>query len=162
MGDLEPESAQPPAQRKNVWVHDSIAFSCDDLKGIRTPHDDPVVISLINAKHDIKWVLVDNGSSTNILFYDAFQRMKMLSHWLQAINAPLVGFTGNSIQIDRAIALPVTARTKPCHTIVTLTFLMVWVPSTYNAILDRPGLNAFRAVISNLSSLNKISNSQRD
>ena len=62
-----------------------------------TTHDDPLVISLVIAKHDVKRVLVDNESFADILFYDAFQRMKLPSHRLQPINAPLVEFTKSSI-----------------------------------------------------------------
>ena len=76
------DSQEPELQSKKARVQDSIAFSCDDLKGIKTPHDDPMVISLVIAKHDVKKVLVDHGSSTDILFYDVFQRMKLPSHQL--------------------------------------------------------------------------------
>ena len=86
---------------------------------------------------------MDNGSSMNILFYDAFQRMKSPSHRLQPINAPLVGFIENSIQVDGTIALLVTIEKRPYQETKILTFLVVWVPSTYNAILDRPSLNVF-------------------
>ena len=124
------------------------AFSCDDLKGIKTPHDNPVVISLVITKHDVKRILVDNGSSMDILFYDAFQRMNLPSYRLQPINAPLVEFTKNFVQVDRAIPLLVTIRKRPYQATKILAFLVVWVPSAYNAILGRPSLNAFQAVIS--------------
>ena len=45
-GNFELELARPPPQSKKARVHDSIAFSYDDLKGMRNPHDDLVVISL--------------------------------------------------------------------------------------------------------------------
>ena len=49
MGNQENEP-----QSKKARAQHSIAFSCDDLKGVRTPHDDPMVISLVIAKHDVK------------------------------------------------------------------------------------------------------------
>ena len=64
------QETEPPS--KKARVQHSIAFSSDNLRGIRTPHDDPMVISLVIAKHDVKWVLVDNRSSVDILFYDTF------------------------------------------------------------------------------------------
>ena len=51
---------------------------------------------------------MDNGSSADILFYVAFQRMKLPPHRLKPINTSLVGFAENSIQVDEAIALLVT------------------------------------------------------
>ena len=84
-----------------------------------------MVTSLIIAKHDVKRILVDNGSSVDILFYDAFQKMKLPFHQLHPINASLVEFTKNSVQVDGAIALLVTIRKRPCQVTKTLTFLVV-------------------------------------
>ena len=52
-------------------------FFKNDLKGIQTPHNDAVVVSMIIAKYDVKRVLVDNKSSTDILFYDAFLKINL-------------------------------------------------------------------------------------
>ena len=116
-----------------------------------------MVISLVIAKHDVKKILVDNGSSVDILFYDAFQSMMLPSHRLPPINASLVKFTRNSVQVDGVIALLVTAGKRPRHATKTLTFLVVWVPSAYNAILSRPSLNAFQAIVSTYHLLLKFS-----
>ena len=40
-----------------------------------------------------------------------------------------------------------TVGTEPYQKTLRLTFLVVKVPSSYNAILGRLGLNAFRAVV---------------
>ena len=66
----------------------------------------------------------------------------------ECYSAPLVGFTGTSIPVEGAITLPVTVGTEPYQKTLRLTFLVIKVPSAYNAILGRPGLNAFRAVAS--------------
>ena len=87
---------------------------------------------------------MDNGSSVDILFYDAFQRMKLPSHQLHPINVPLVDFTRNYIQVDGVIALLVAIKKRPYQVTKTLTILVVWVPSAYNAILGRSRLNAFK------------------
>ena len=50
--------------------------------------------------------------------------------------------------VEGAITLPVTVGTEPYQKILRLTFLVIKVPSAYNAILGHPGLNAFRAVVS--------------
>ena len=74
--------------------------------------------------------------------------MKIPRARLQRVNAPLVGFTGSSVQVEGAISLPVTAGTEPRQCTVKLNFLIVRVPSAYNGILGRPGLNTLKAVIS--------------
>ena len=63
---------EEPSTSKWAWLHDMITFFEDDLKKVWNPHDDPIVISLTIFKYDIKWILVDNESSADILFYDAF------------------------------------------------------------------------------------------
>ena len=50
--------------------------------------------------------------------------------------------------VEGAITLPVTVGTKPYQKTLRLTFLVVKVPSTYNAILRHPSLNAFRVLVS--------------
>ena len=60
---------------KRPRTEDIIAFADDDLQNVQVPHTYPVVISLIIANHDVKRILVDNGSSADILYYDAFIKM---------------------------------------------------------------------------------------
>ena len=82
---------------KKAQTQDTIVFTDEDLRKVRTPHNDPVIVSLIIANYDVKRILVDNRSSVDILFYDAFQRMQIPYGQLQKINAPLVGFIVSSI-----------------------------------------------------------------
>ena len=120
---------------REVWAKSPIVFSTEELNESHIPCDDPIVVSLTIAKYDVHRILVDNGSSTDILFYDAFVRMKISRSRLQRVNAPLVGFTGSSVQVEGTISLPVTAETKPRQCTVKLNFLIVRVPSAYNGIL---------------------------
>ena len=57
---------------KRQRIDNTIFFSNDDVKRVQTPHNETVVISMTIAKYDVKRILVDNGSSTDILFYDSF------------------------------------------------------------------------------------------
>ena len=62
----EGESTKKPRQ------DDVIIFTDEDAWKIQTPHDDAVVVSTTIANYDVKRILVNNGSSTNILFYSIF------------------------------------------------------------------------------------------
>ena len=53
----------------------AITFSVSDLEGSQHPHDDPLVIRAVVANKMIHRVLVDNGSSADIIFASAFDRM---------------------------------------------------------------------------------------
>ena len=50
--------------------------------------------------------------------------------------------------VEGEITLPVTAGSPPRQTTVLMTFTVVKLPSPYNAILGRPGLNQLDAMIS--------------
>ena len=51
----------------------AITFTDEDVERIHHPHDDAIVITLLIADYTTRRVLVDNGSSADILYYQAFQ-----------------------------------------------------------------------------------------
>ena len=53
----------------------TITFSDSDMEGCQHPHDDPLVIRVIMANKTIHRVLVDIGSSADIIFASAFDKM---------------------------------------------------------------------------------------
>ena len=54
-----------------------IVFLERDSRGIRQTHDDPLVIMLRVEEFNIHRVLIDNGSSVDIIYLPAFQQMKL-------------------------------------------------------------------------------------
>ena len=54
---------------------DALTFSVSDVQGIHYPHDDPLVVTLIIANYVVKRVLIDTGSSSDILFKSAFDQL---------------------------------------------------------------------------------------
>ena len=91
-------------------------------------------------------VLVDNGSSADILYYLAFQQMRIDKEQLTPTNAPLVGFEGTRVFPLGAITLAVRAGDYPRQITREVTFLVVDCSSAYNAILGQPTLNSSKAV----------------
>ena len=49
-----------------------IEFSEEDARRLYHPHDDALVVSLRVEDYNMHQVLVDNGSSADILYYPAF------------------------------------------------------------------------------------------
>ncbi|KAK3025694.1 hypothetical protein RJ639_041699 [Escallonia herrerae] len=126
----------------------TISFSEDDVGDTRTPHDDPLVVTLRVGNFDEKRILVDNGSLAEVLFYEAFQRMNIPSDRLRKIDTPLYSFSNHPVVCEGIIALPVTVGAPPNQAKLMLDFVVVRVPSAYNAILGRTTLNQLRAVVS--------------
>ncbi|KAK3026872.1 hypothetical protein RJ639_041999 [Escallonia herrerae] len=140
MGPSTKKQKKEPAQ--------TISFSDDDVGDTRIPHDDPLVVTLRVGNFDVKRILVDNGSSAEVLFYEAFQRMNIPSDRLRKIDTPLYGFSNHPIVCEGIIALPVTVGALPNQAKLMLDLVVVRVPSAYNAILGRTTLNQLRAVVS--------------
>ncbi|XP_020235255.1 uncharacterized protein LOC109815074 [Cajanus cajan] len=62
------------------WVRPTrptITFSDSDFEGVSPHEDDPIVVSAIVMGYNVKRVLVDQGSSADIMFWEAFVGMKI-------------------------------------------------------------------------------------
>ena len=124
----------------------TITFSDSDMEGCQHPHDDMVVVKDVIANKTMHIVLVDNGSSTNIIFASAFDKMGIGREKLETINAYLRGFSGERVLPLGLIQLVLTLGDPPCQATTTVRFLIVDAKSAYNILLGRPSLNAVRAI----------------
>ena len=88
-----------------------ISFTEKDAQRLHHPHDDALVINLTIANFNM--VRVDNRSSANILYYLAFQQMRISKERLIPSNVPLIGFGGTKVMLVRSITLPITIGTYP-------------------------------------------------
>ncbi|GFZ21446.1 hypothetical protein Acr_29g0006080 [Actinidia rufa] len=95
-----------------------ITFSNDDLRGVHLPHGDALVVSAIIANFNVQRILIDNGSSADILFISAFEKMKIGLDKLHHFHTPLIGFGGNTTHPLGWINLPITLGTEPHQTTV--------------------------------------------
>uniref|UniRef100_A0A2N9F6A1 Uncharacterized protein n=1 Tax=Fagus sylvatica TaxID=28930 RepID=A0A2N9F6A1_FAGSY len=94
---------------KNVRLDDQIiSFSEEDARGTHQPHDDALVITVNIAGFTTRRVMVDNGSSADILYLPAYQQMRLDKDKLRPMDAPLVGFTGDKVCPVGIVTLPIT------------------------------------------------------
>ena len=123
----------------------AITFSDLDLDGCQHPHDDPLVIRAVVANKTVHRVLVNNGSSTNIIFALAFNKMGIEREKPKPVSAHLRGFSREKVLPLGSIQLVLTMGDSSCHAITAVRFLIVDAPSTYNMLLGRPSLNAIKS-----------------
>ncbi|GAV61370.1 hypothetical protein CFOL_v3_04897, partial [Cephalotus follicularis] len=132
-------------QQQQPRDEEVITFSEADYEGVRLPHDDPVVVTLLVELFTMKRILIDSGSSADSLYKHAFDQLRISTDQLKPVKTPLVGFAGETIHPLSSINLSVVAGTSPLQTQVEMTFLVVDTRSPYNAIVGRPGLNLLEA-----------------
>ncbi|KAK2998485.1 hypothetical protein RJ639_023954 [Escallonia herrerae] len=124
-------TSQPRNKKLKTVPTAMITFSDDDSKGIKTPHDDPLVVTIKAGNFDVKCVLIDNGSSAEILFHDAFEKMNIPTDRLRKMEAPLYGFSNHPVTTEGIIALPVAIGTPPTQANLMLDFVVIKFPTEH-------------------------------
>jgi len=85
----------------------TIVFTDENARRLHHPHDDAIVITLAIVNYTTRRVLIDNGSSADILYYPAFQQIRINKEILCQVNVPLIGFRGMKVLPVGMIFLPV-------------------------------------------------------
>ena len=142
------ETAQP---KRLLLGTDEISFTAKEQERILAPHHDALVISLTVANCLMKRILIDNGSSSNIIFLTAYQDLGLEDNTLTRKVSPLIGFSGKVKQTAGEVTLPVYAEGINLST----KFLVVVCQSAYNRILGRPWIHDMGAVPSTLHQMVK-------
>ncbi|XP_028086715.1 uncharacterized protein LOC114287535 [Camellia sinensis] len=122
---------QPAVNNGKTKMNDVISFSSRDLDRIQTPHNDALVVTLRVKDFDIRRILIDQDSSVEIMYYDAFKQLKLYDKDLAPATLPLVGF---NLQLEWSVGkiiLPFKARSV----VKQVEFWVLKVPSIYNLIL---------------------------
>ncbi|XP_050278100.1 uncharacterized protein LOC126719609 [Quercus robur] len=129
-------------------MNQDMSFNEENTKGVKQPHNDPLVITLTIEGFNTKRILVDNGSSADILYLPAFQQLKLDPRRLRPFDSPLVSFSGNRVYPKGIVTLMVTVGTYPKQLTRQLDFLVVDCPLSYNVIIERPTLNKWKSATS--------------
>ena len=125
-----------------------MSFNEADARGVKQPHNDPLVIMLNIEGFNTTRILVDNGSSADVIYLPAFQQLKLDPKRLRPFESPFVSFSGDRVYPKGIVTLTITVRTHPRQLTRQLNFLVVDYPSSYNVIIGRSTLNKWKAATS--------------
>ncbi|XP_048611603.1 uncharacterized protein LOC125585925 [Brassica napus] len=119
-----------------------ITFSALDTKGVHMPHNDPLLVDLDIGECLVAKVLIDTGSSVDLIFHDTLDKMGVDLRDMKPSSRTLTGFNGASEQMIGTIRLPVYAGgiTR------TVKFSVIRAKAPYNAILGTPWLHSMKAI----------------
>lgn len=73
----------------------NIIFYKEDTLRIKPHDDDPLVISVQQGNWNIKCVLIDPGSSADVLFWNAFQNVQLNADNIKTFNDSFKGLSTN-------------------------------------------------------------------
>ncbi|KAG7564137.1 Early growth response protein 1 C-terminal [Arabidopsis suecica] len=139
---------QRRAEASSNWLrpfdqpNDVFMFEESETNGLDRPHNDPLVITLAIGDHDVSRVLIDTGSTINVIFYETLRQMNISMSQVNQTPRPVLGFSGETLMTLGTIQMPVQASgiTK------IVDFSVTDRPTIYNAIMGTPWLNLMRAV----------------
>jgi hypothetical protein len=97
-----------PLRKESV---EEIVFNNQDLRGVQLPHSDALVITLRIGEFDVKRILIDPGSSVEIMYESLFKGLGLGKKDLSRTEGPLSGFSGETVIPSGKVTINVRAGT---------------------------------------------------
>lgn len=133
-----------------------IIFKEEEMEYLDLNHDDALVIFMRMVNTLIK-VMINIGSSTNMLYFHAFQKFGILTNDFTPMTFLLMRFTGNLISPLRIVNIYVTFGDKLYSKTIITKFIVVDILLAYNEIIGLFMLNRLRAMVSTHNMVMKFS-----
>ncbi|PKA60999.1 hypothetical protein AXF42_Ash020807 [Apostasia shenzhenica] len=124
-----------------------IVFSAGDLPQEGVNHDDPIVIVAEIGGCDIHRILVDTGSSVNMLYLRAFNKMGVGQCKPLPPSMTISSFSGDIYRPVGYATLGVALEEGPKKLVKEIDFIIMDGPFSSNAILGRPTMAVFQMAV---------------
>ncbi|GKV44734.1 hypothetical protein SLEP1_g51893 [Rubroshorea leprosula] len=100
---------QNRAQKRKIndaeWKNQLITFTSADLDTVVTPHNDPLVTSVMINNCEVQRVLVDTGSASDIMYFHCFESLGLDPALLQKYDGPIYGFNNQPVPVEGVLTL---------------------------------------------------------
>ncbi|RDX69578.1 hypothetical protein CR513_51293, partial [Mucuna pruriens] len=124
-----------------------ITFDDRDMRGRASCQDEPMVISMGAAGYRVERILIDQGSSANILYWSTLGKMQLPAGLTQPCPRNLYGFAGECVPILGIVELETCFGERPVSRTLLIQYTIVDAPASYNVIIGRPTLNRLGAIV---------------
>ncbi|XP_058092504.1 uncharacterized protein LOC131238943 [Magnolia sinica] len=91
----------------------SVTFTDEDVRSVHHPYNNALVVTLTIANWKVFQILVDTGSSADVLSLQAFDKMGIRQNSIRSVKTPLMGFSGGKVMPDGAPSQPETTQIRP-------------------------------------------------
>ncbi|GKV21714.1 hypothetical protein SLEP1_g31668 [Rubroshorea leprosula] len=143
---------QNRAQKRKIddaeWKNQPITFTSADLDTVVTPHNDPLVTSVMINNCEVQRVLVDTESAPDIMYFHCFKSLRLDPSLLQKYDGPIYGFNNQPVPVEGVLTLHVAFGSGRTYVTPSVRFLVVKMASSFNIVIGRPTLTEIRAVVS--------------
>ena len=85
----------------------SITFHSNVATNLSRLHDDALVLTLNVSNSEVSKILIDNGSSANVLFLSTLREMELAESEIEKSTTALIGFNGELTMAFGTIKLPI-------------------------------------------------------
>lgn len=116
---------------------------------MKKAHEDALVIKATIASKKFDRILVDTGSSVDVLFKSTLDEIKIVDMRMEHTSTSLKGFGGGRLTPLGVVELPITIGSALFEKTIIVDFVIVDEESLYQMILGRPFLRVSKVVLSN-------------
>ncbi|GJZ51820.1 reverse transcriptase domain-containing protein [Tanacetum coccineum] len=123
--------------------------------------DEPIILEGIIEGNQVRRILVDGGSSSEIMYEHCFRNLGVnIRSRLRRCRFPMIGFSGETYHPLGVIGLRVTLGKEGRSKTVLMEFAIIKCCSPYNIIIGRNVMRSLRAVGSTIHSMIKFPTNQ--
>ncbi|GKU89581.1 hypothetical protein SLEP1_g3705 [Rubroshorea leprosula] len=120
------------------WKNQPITFTSADLDTVVTPHNDPLVTSVMINNCEVQRVLVDTGSAPDIMYFHCFESLGLDPALLQKYDGPIYGFNNQPVPVEGVLTIHVAFGSGRTYVTPLVRFLVVKMAPFSTLLLADP------------------------
>ncbi|GKV38646.1 hypothetical protein SLEP1_g46534 [Rubroshorea leprosula] len=117
------------------WKNQPITFTSADLDIVVTPHNDPLVTSVMINNCEVQHVLVDTRSAPDIMYFHCFESLGLDPALLQRYDGPIYGFNNHPVPVEGVLTMNVAFGSGRNYVTPSVRFRVVKMASSFNVVM---------------------------